>query len=236
MSERDLDWPGCVNVRDLGGLRTVSGGTTRRGAVVRADGLSTLTAAGWDALVAHGVRTVVDLRNPEEREPDRAPRPDGVTTVELPLEEALDDDFAAEWLGAGWDATPLYVPAYLDRYPDRLAPVVRAVAEAPPGGVAVHCALGRDRTGLVAFVLLGLAGVAREDVVTDYLVSDERLARHADPERRELGRFVEALLSSRGTNRRAAMEQVWDTVDVVERLRAGGVRPEDTDAVRTRLT
>ncbi len=236
MGDRDLDWPGCVNVRDLGGLRTAGGGTTRRGAVVRADGLSSLTAGGWDALVRYGVRTVIDLRNPEERAPDVAPRPASVATFEAPLEDALDDEFAAEWLGAGWDATPFYVPAYLDRHPERLAPVLRAIAAAPPGGVVVHCALGRDRTGLVTFVLLGLAGVARDDVVIDYLVSDERLARHADPERREVGRFVEALLASRGTNRRAAMEQVWDTVDVAERLRAGGMRPEELDAVRARLT
>lgn len=235
MDDRDLYWPGCVNVRDLGGLSTAAGGRTRRGAVVRADGLSSLTAPGWDALVAHGVRTVVDLRNPDERTPDATPRPEVVTTVGLPLEDDLDDDFASEWMGAGWDATPLYVPAYLDRYSDRIVPVVRAIAEAPPGGVVVHCALGRDRTGLVTFVLLGLAGVAREDVVSDYLASDERLSRHSDPELREVGRFVEALLAIRGTSRRAAMERVWDTVDVAERLRAGGMTAADLDTVRARL-
>jgi hypothetical protein len=54
-----LDWDGCFNVRDLGGLPTVDGRVTRTGAVVRADALDGLSAAGWTALLDHGVRTVV---------------------------------------------------------------------------------------------------------------------------------------------------------------------------------
>lgn len=131
--DRDLDWPGCVNARDLGGLRTADGATTRYGAIVRSDEVSGLTADGWAALVDHGVRTVVDLRDPAERAADTAPRPGVVTTLDLPLEDELDDDFAATWTGAGWDATPLYMPAFLDRYPRKLAGVVTAVADAPPG-------------------------------------------------------------------------------------------------------
>jgi len=62
-AERDLLWDGCANVRDLGGMPTQDGRETRRRAVIRADGLDRLTARGWSALVAYGVRTVIDLRN-----------------------------------------------------------------------------------------------------------------------------------------------------------------------------
>ena len=67
MRSRDLAWEGCLNVRDLGGHPTEDGGETRFGAYVRADNLERLTAAGWQALIDYGVRTVVDLRLAGER-------------------------------------------------------------------------------------------------------------------------------------------------------------------------
>ena len=74
MLDRQLDWDGCFNVRDMGGLPTISGARTRPGAAVRADSLNKLTDHGWAALLDHGVRTVIDLRNDFERaaEPDQA--------------------------------------------------------------------------------------------------------------------------------------------------------------------
>jgi protein-tyrosine phosphatase len=51
MTERRLDWEGCLNVRDLGGHPTEDGGETRMGAIVRADSVRQLTEAGWAALV-----------------------------------------------------------------------------------------------------------------------------------------------------------------------------------------
>ncbi|HEX7299288.1 MAG TPA: tyrosine-protein phosphatase, partial [Solirubrobacteraceae bacterium] len=76
--DRRLQWDGCANVRDLGGLRVSGGGETRWGALVRADAVDRLTADGWSALEAHGVRTVIDLRNDDELGEDVAPRPAGV--------------------------------------------------------------------------------------------------------------------------------------------------------------
>lgn len=67
--DRTLVWDGCLNVRDLGGLPTTTGARTTRRAITRADNLDRLTAEGWDALLDHGVRTVVDLRNIEEYKP-----------------------------------------------------------------------------------------------------------------------------------------------------------------------
>jgi protein tyrosine/serine phosphatase len=64
--DRHLNWEGCFNARDLGGLRTTDGCVTRWGAVVRSDSLDHLSAAGWSALQAHGIRTIVDLRNDQD--------------------------------------------------------------------------------------------------------------------------------------------------------------------------
>ena len=88
--DRDLDWDGCFNVRDLAGLRIVDGRETQWGRVVRADALDRLTVHGWAALAEHGVRTVVDLRNDHELGVDVAPRPASVETVHLPLDVSAD--------------------------------------------------------------------------------------------------------------------------------------------------
>ena len=65
-SDRHLHWDACYNARDLGGYATADGGYTRWGAFVRADNLSRLTPAGQSALIAYGVRTVIDLRRAGE--------------------------------------------------------------------------------------------------------------------------------------------------------------------------
>ena len=70
---RALAWDACLNVRDLGGLTTRDRRRVRRGALVRSDQLCRLSDGGRAALVAHGVRTVIDLRNPAEAEKDPDP-------------------------------------------------------------------------------------------------------------------------------------------------------------------
>ena len=89
-AERHLEWDGCFNVRDLGGLPTSDGWIIRRGAIVRADKLSGLTVGGWSALAARGIRTVIDLRDATECQPDIAPRPVDLTTRSHPLEDPAD--------------------------------------------------------------------------------------------------------------------------------------------------
>jgi protein-tyrosine phosphatase len=90
MTERHPDWDGCRNVRDLGGLPAAGGRVTRWGAVVRSDSPANLTPRGWPALRAHGIRTIVDLRNDEERTDLVDVAADGLATVHLPMDD-LDD-------------------------------------------------------------------------------------------------------------------------------------------------
>jgi hypothetical protein len=153
--QRHLGWEGCFNVRDLGGLRTTDGRDTRWGRVVRADGLDGLTADGWAALSAHGVRTVIDLRNDDELGADAAPRPASVRTIHLPLDASKDREFWDIWDSGPQFGTPLYYRPHLERFPERSAAVLSAIARAEPGGVAFHCGGGRDRAGQVSMLLLG---------------------------------------------------------------------------------
>jgi protein-tyrosine phosphatase len=233
---RDVDWEGCLNARDLGGLPAAGGRRTRWGAVVRADAPDHLTAAGWAAVRAHGVRTVVDLRNEDELTPDAAPRPDGLTAVHVALDGIEDRGFLDAWDSGPQCGTPLFYRPHLERFPERHAAVVRAVARAPAGGVVVHCGLGRDRTGLVAAVLLMLAGVAPEVVAADHALSAARLpplfARRGEPDQAaELERF----LAGRGTTAAAALRAALDGLDLPALLRDGGLAEEDLVAVQERL-
>src|SRR4051812_48830015 len=95
LGDRHLAWDDSFNVRDLGGFPVAGGGRTRRGALVRADGLNRLTAAGWAALWGHGVRTVIDLRNDDEvaATADAVPRPAALATIRVPLDDSADTAF-----------------------------------------------------------------------------------------------------------------------------------------------
>jgi protein tyrosine/serine phosphatase len=155
--------------RDLGGLRTTDGRAIRPGALVRARSLDDLADDGWAVLYELGVRTVIDLRNDEERA--AAPAPAGITAVHLPLDAADDREFWDEWASDWRFGTPVYYGPHLARFPERSLAVLTAIAYARPGGVLYHCMGGRDRTGMVTMLVLALVGVAPEDIAADYELS-----------------------------------------------------------------
>jgi protein-tyrosine phosphatase len=187
MRTRWLALEGAVNVRDLGGLPLSGGGETAPGVVVRADNLQGLTAGDVARLVEDvGVRLVVDLRTREELELE-GPGP-LVGRVEirhrsLHPEDGRRTDVAAEGLMPwrrkrnGDRHEPPAVRAYLgylrDR-PDSIVAALRDVADGE-GAAVVHCAAGKDRTGMVCALALETVGVARSAVVADYVATGERL-------------------------------------------------------------
>jgi protein tyrosine/serine phosphatase len=223
--ERHLHWDGCANVRDLGGLGTTDGGEIRPGAIVRADALDRLSADGWAALEAHGVRTVIDLRNDDELATDLAPRPAAITTLHLPLDGVEDTEFWKRWHERPEFGTPIYYRPFLDHFPDRTAAVLTAIARAEPGGVAIHCGIGRDRTGLIAIILLALAGVGVEAIAADYALSEERVP---------FGR-VGTFYADNGTSPAEVITAMLSQLDVEAYLRGAGVSDDDLSAIRERL-
>lgn len=178
VANRHLDWPRCFNARDLGGMRTFEGGLTRRRALIRADSCSRLSPEGVSAARAYGVRTIVDLRSAHEVQADPvilqadAPTIDGIEYLHRPLEH-----HSAE-VDALFRAAPSRAEVYrisLDYDRATIAQAVRAIATAPVGGVVFHCQSGKDRTGIIAALLLDLVDVAREDIAADYVESQARL-------------------------------------------------------------
>jgi protein-tyrosine phosphatase len=173
-TDRRLAWDGLANARDLGGYPTMDGRAIRWGTFVRSDSLSSLTPAGRDALVAHGVRTIVDLRMPGEIERD--PNPFAMAGGHGVVCHSVSFiDPAAEPPPA--DVVPLAedYQRMLERFGPQVAAVVRTIASAGEGGVLVHCAAGKDRTGLIVALLLGALGVAPEVIAQDYALTADAL-------------------------------------------------------------
>jgi protein-tyrosine phosphatase len=231
LSGRELSWDGCVNVRDLGGL-----GRVRPGAVVRMEAPTLLTEAGWAAAWAHGVRTVIDLRDPGEGEPDRTPRPAGITAVHVPL-DPVGTALYEHWKGIDNTATPLFFAAMLAEQPQPVIRAMRAIARAEPGCVVFHCAGGKDRTGLLALVLLTLAGATPEQIIADYLLSYDRLKQRFDAigVRDQLTAVTE-LLASHGTTIKGSLTSTISSLQMPGFLLDNGLSEADLAALQTRLT
>jgi protein-tyrosine phosphatase len=195
--------------------------------VVRSGTLDRLTPAGWSALRAHGIRTIVDLRNPHELGAEG--RPDGLAYVHVALDDVDDREFWERCRVEELDGSPLYYRPFLERKPERCAAAVAAVARAGPGGVVVHCGSGRDRAGLVATLLLAVAGVPAGEIAADYELSAS--APGLEDETRE----IQAALARRGTSARVAMLDLLATLDVPAYLRDAGVSRAELVAIEERL-
>lgn len=227
--QRDLDWDGCRNVRDLGGLPLSGGGATAFGRVVRSDNPSRLTAAGWQALCSHGIGTVILLRTigTEDPDPDPALVPDGVQVEWVHLEDATDPEFRRRCVDTGFWMTPLQWAEMLRSWPKHCADAVAAVVRAHPGGVVISCGIGRDRTGLTAFLLLALAGVPADSIAEDWLHSFPRLEgdplAHGD-------RALEVLERESATVKEAVDAAL--ALEVPTRLLEGGLTPQDLATAR----
>jgi len=184
-----IDLDGAVNVRDLGALPTSDGQRTVAGRLLRGDNLQNLSPSDVRRLVRDiGVTTVVDLRSPAEVS---AEGPGPLTRVEsvrhaylsvLP-ERGTATDAAADALAVRRDGARSryagdiragYYLGYLEDRPDHVVAAVRSVAESP-GAALVHCAAGKDRTGVVVALALSAVGVRREAVVADYTATAERM-------------------------------------------------------------
>jgi protein tyrosine/serine phosphatase len=220
---RQLNWEGCNNVRDLGGLSAIDGRKTRWGALVRSDDPFKLTTKGWEALLAHDVRTIISLRTEgkTEYEFNLQVLPSGVELVSVAIEDLGDTEFVQQWAATELWCTPLYYQDALKRWPQRHADVVAAFAQAHPGGVLIHCVRGIDRTGIIAMLLLALVGVEAEDIVTDYELSP-------DPERDEI-------LKAQNTSSRNVILDTLTNLDVETYLLAAGLSLTELETARGRL-
>jgi protein-tyrosine phosphatase len=166
-SRRHHAFPTLFNFRDIGGYQGADGRTVRWNTVYRADGVHRLAA---EDLAPLGVRTVLDLRTHGELDERGRFEAEGVAHHHLPLiprtwqDDLLPDDNAADYLSARY-------LEMLDAGGANLAAALAFVADADRLPLVFHCAAGKDRTGVVAALTLGLLGVADDDIAVDYALS-----------------------------------------------------------------
>lgn len=190
---RHIPFERVHNFRDLGGYSAADGRTVRWGRLYRADSLGKLRGADWELFLGLGVRTVIDLRYPWEIEAKgRVPEHPSLAYHHLSIEHRPYDQAA---LGPEVDPGPYLAERYLEVAHDGVDELRRALRllAGRDGPAVFHCASGKDRTGLLAALVLTLLGVAERDVVDDFALT---------------GRATGRLLADRRADRPAG-EPVW---------------------------
>jgi len=167
---------GAYNVRDLGGYATSDGKLVRRGAFLRADGLDRLSPTDQQLLLSYGLTSIIDLRASSELKnyPDVFAQSPDVSYFHLPLFE-YEDGNIVEVYKKNPPLEQIYCH-WLDECQGRIKDIIEAIATANTGCTLVHCSAGKDRTGLIIAILLGLVGVAPEVIAQDYSLSATNLA------------------------------------------------------------
>ncbi|WP_082867795.1 tyrosine-protein phosphatase [Denitrobacterium detoxificans] len=182
------DLPHIMNFRDLGGMATSDGYIIKPRKLYRCAALGA-TDANERALLAgyYNVGTVIDLRTGLERNSNPDPDLPGVTHLEVPLMPVsalsitLEDYNWQELLRGTWspdlyDACALYRKMVSPTMAPRWHQIFQVLLEAGDQAVLWHCTNGKDRTGVVAAVVLLALGIPEETVLADYMDSNSGLA------------------------------------------------------------
>jgi protein tyrosine/serine phosphatase len=252
-----IELEGAVNVRDLGGLPTEDGRETVGGRLLRADNLQELSPSDVARLVRDiGVTTVVDLRSSAELTSE-GPAPldavPGIRRAHHPVIPELGSatDVAAEALLIRKDQDKSRFPGdpvcghylgYLQDRPDQVVGALRSVAH-DQGAALVHCAAGKDRTGVVVALALSAADVRQQAVIADYAATGERTEAILDRLRRSptYARDVDSQPAESHRPRPETMAAFLEQIDsryggVARWLADHGLNPYDLNLLRAKLT
>ena len=217
------------NTRELGGIKTADGKTTKNGVFWRSDVPVQPTVEDVEKLLSNRITTVIDMRTDEEV----LKKPCGLADMaefryhHFPITEGSGVPESLE-------AVPL---SYMDiATAESMPKILRTIAEAPYG-VLFHCSAGKDRTGVVSAIILMLCGADRRDIVDDYVISREYnhrnleafLAAHPKVDRnivlaneKSMNRFIDLFTERFGT-----VEKYFEAI---------GLNAEYADKIRNKIT
>ena len=242
--ERRVAVEGCLNFRDLGGYPTTDGRRTRAELLYRADGPHALTAADERRLADLQLATLIDLRTTQEVE--RGCYSNHVRDVvghHLPMLDVVPDaDDVVEWVDP--DTVARRYREMLDGAADKVAEILGILSDERAYPVLFHCSAGKDRTGIVSAILLGLLDVPDETIIADYALSEASMRQLVDyyqssyPDAREqLERLAPAMIAAHPETMRRFIQGLRDdfgTFDAyAERIGAGDAPPRIRDVVLT---
>ncbi|MET7909349.1 tyrosine-protein phosphatase [Streptomyces avermitilis] len=173
---RHIPFERLHNFRDLGGYTTADGRTVRWGRLFRSDSLGKLTGEEWERFLALGVGTVIDLRYPWEIDAKgRVPEHPTFTYHNLSIEHRPYDQAG---LGPDVETGPFLAEKYLEVAHDgveelrQVVEVIATFATSTDESLVFHCASGKDRTGLVAALVLALLGVPESEIIEDFALTE----------------------------------------------------------------
>lgn len=215
-SARHRHWPGFLNARTLAGVPTHDG-HIGEGRLYRSDEPLGPVAATTEALAGEGIRTVLDLRSAHETDKRPSILAGEALYIVSPLVDPRMDrlrDPASEN-----DLLDLYRGS-VDRNGRTISESILRIVHAPAGGVLVHCAAGKDRTGILVAVLLDALGTPEADIIDDYVHTEGRLAPYFA---RELAAIDDPARRERLASRQhATAETMSGLLDHLRRVHGGG--------------
>jgi rhodanese-related sulfurtransferase len=174
--DRLVPLDGAFNFRDLGGYRGAGGWQTRWGRLFRSDTLHELTSSDVDRLRSMGLATVVDLRTPRELERTGrgllGPEPIGYRHLSV---IGYGDAEGEAMAGPSVDDLSARYLWYLEVGAAALAEALTLLGDPANYPLVFHCAAGKDRTGVLAALVLELLGVEPEVIVADYVITADRM-------------------------------------------------------------
>ena len=237
--DRHLPFEVVFNFRDLGGYGTADGRSVKWRTVFRADGVHRLSV---DDLAPLGVRTVLDLRTHDELERGRFTH-DSIGYHHLPI---LQTPWTEQEFEGELDAVTFLADRYvdmLDEGRDSIAGALHIMSDESSLPLVFHCAAGKDRTGVVAAILLSVLGVRDDDIADDYSLSRLGMSRFKEwiittfPDYADsMSQQPDAFLAAPAEAMHLFLERVRATFGSVDTYVAGlGVGDTTLDAVRRNL-
>jgi protein-tyrosine phosphatase len=239
-----LQFEGGFNFRDLGEFKTSDGKTTKPAVFIRCGNHDKLTESAQEQLLQYGVTTIIDLRTVWECEnfPSVFVNSTKLQYKNLPL---LPDSFDTDpEFRAKADSFPhLYevYRLYIDKCQPQIAAIFQAIAESH-AATAFHCYVGKDRTGIIAALLLSLVGVSDESIASDYAETNAHITHlvsewyeNVIKENRDLAKFKR--------DSQAVPETILETLayirenygSISEYLLCCGLTPAQLEQIRNRF-
>jgi Protein tyrosine/serine phosphatase len=238
IEDHHIPLEGTLNVRDLGGYPTAGGGTTKKRRFFRADSLHDLTPGAIDTVIALGVTTQIDMRSAYEV----SSKPSGLFKIKGIHYQNIgffDNIQSSDFTDMPQSMTDLY-SGLLDQNSKKYAAIFRVILESP-GGCIFNCTAGKDRTGILAMLLLNLAGVEDSIIVADYAVSAFYIAKAVEEQKcrfRQAGRQIpDYIFASEPESMRFTLDHLRQTYqDAKGYLNFCGLSDSEADQLKMRLT